>query len=169
MGCHCLLQCVKVKSESDVAQSCPTLSNPMDCSLLVSMNSLGKNTGVGCYSPENLPDPGIKPRSPMMQAGSLLSEPARKPIFMVSYLIFLRKIDPLIKIPVQNDSPHQGVQASLMGKIFLSLLSIYGTLFLHSYCNRMPYIIVKYLSCLLNFVITLEENHVIYFCFFTPV
>ena len=160
---------MKVKSESDLAQSCPTLSNPMDCSLLVSMNSLGKNTGVGCYSPENLPDPGIKPRSPMMQAGSLLSEPARKPIFMVSYLIFLRKIDPLIKIPVQNDSPHQGVQASLMGKIFLSLLSIYGTLFLHSYCNTMPYIIVKYLSCLLNFVITLEENHVIYFCFFTPV
>ena len=31
--CHCLLQCRKVKSESDVTQSCPTLSNPMDCSL----------------------------------------------------------------------------------------------------------------------------------------
>ena len=27
------LQCMKVKSESEVAQSCPTLSNPMDCSL----------------------------------------------------------------------------------------------------------------------------------------
>ena len=33
MGCHFLLQCMKVKSESGVAQSCPTLSNPMDCSL----------------------------------------------------------------------------------------------------------------------------------------
>ena len=32
VGCHFLLQCVKVKSESEVAQSCPTLSNPMDCS-----------------------------------------------------------------------------------------------------------------------------------------
>ena len=32
-GCHFLLQCMKVKSESEVAQSCPTLSNPMDCSL----------------------------------------------------------------------------------------------------------------------------------------
>ena len=32
-GCHFLLQCRKVKSESEVAQSCPTLSNPMDCSL----------------------------------------------------------------------------------------------------------------------------------------
>ena len=33
VGCHFLLQCVKVKSESEVAQSCPTLSDPMDCSL----------------------------------------------------------------------------------------------------------------------------------------
>ena len=31
--CHFLLQCMKVKSESEVAQSCPTPSNPMDCSL----------------------------------------------------------------------------------------------------------------------------------------
>ena len=33
VGCHFLLQCLKVKSESEVAQSCPTLSDPMDCSL----------------------------------------------------------------------------------------------------------------------------------------
>ena len=33
VGCHCRLQCMKVKSESEVAQSCPTLSDPMDCSL----------------------------------------------------------------------------------------------------------------------------------------
>ena len=32
VGCHFLLQCMKVKSESEVAQSCPTLSNPMDYS-----------------------------------------------------------------------------------------------------------------------------------------
>ena len=32
VGCHFLLQCMKVKSESDVAQSCLTLSDPMDCS-----------------------------------------------------------------------------------------------------------------------------------------
>ena len=31
--CHFLLQCMKVKSESEVAQLCPTLSDPMDCSL----------------------------------------------------------------------------------------------------------------------------------------
>ena len=33
VGCHFLLQRMKVKSESEVAQSCPTLSDPMDCSL----------------------------------------------------------------------------------------------------------------------------------------
>ena len=33
VGCHFLLQCMKVKSESELAQSCPTLCNPMDCSL----------------------------------------------------------------------------------------------------------------------------------------
>ena len=33
MGCHFLLQWMKVKSESQVAQSCPTLSNATDCSL----------------------------------------------------------------------------------------------------------------------------------------
>ena len=33
VSCHFLLQCMKVKSESEVAQSGPTLSDPMDCSL----------------------------------------------------------------------------------------------------------------------------------------
>ena len=33
VGCHFLLQCLKVKSESEVAQSCPTVRDPMDCSL----------------------------------------------------------------------------------------------------------------------------------------
>ena len=33
VGCHFLLQCMKVKSEREVAQWCPTPSDPMDCSL----------------------------------------------------------------------------------------------------------------------------------------
>ena len=33
VGCHFLLQCMKVKSESEVAQSCPTLCDRVDCSL----------------------------------------------------------------------------------------------------------------------------------------
>ena len=34
VGCHFLLQCMKVKRESEVAQSCLTLLDPIDCSLL---------------------------------------------------------------------------------------------------------------------------------------
>ena len=34
VGCHFLLQCINVKSESEVFQSCPTHHDPMDCSLL---------------------------------------------------------------------------------------------------------------------------------------
>ena len=33
MGCHFILQCTKVKNENEVAQSCLTLCDPMDCSL----------------------------------------------------------------------------------------------------------------------------------------
>ena len=32
VGCHFSLRCMKVKSESEVAQSCPTLRDPLDCS-----------------------------------------------------------------------------------------------------------------------------------------
>ena len=52
VGCHFLLQCVKVKSESEVAQLCPTLSDPMDYSLPgSSVHGIfqAKSTGVGCH------------------------------------------------------------------------------------------------------------------------
>ena len=49
VGCHFLLQYMKVKSESEVAQSCPTLSYPMDCRLLCPWDFSGKSTGVGCH------------------------------------------------------------------------------------------------------------------------
>ena len=52
--CHFLLQCLKMKSESEVAQSCLTLSNPMDCTqpirLLHPWDFPGKSTGVGCHA-----------------------------------------------------------------------------------------------------------------------
>ena len=52
LGCHFLLQCMKVKSESEVVQWCLTLSDPMDWSLPGSSargDFLGKSTGVGCH------------------------------------------------------------------------------------------------------------------------
>ena len=52
VSCHFLLQCMKVKSESEVTQSCPTLSNPRDCKptrLLRPWDFPGKSTGMGCH------------------------------------------------------------------------------------------------------------------------
>ena len=48
VSCHFLLQCMKVKSEREIAQLCLTLSDPMDCSPPGSSVFPGKNTGVGC-------------------------------------------------------------------------------------------------------------------------
>ena len=49
----------------------------MDC---IVQNSSGQNTGVGSLSilPGDLPNPGIKPRSPTLQADSLPTEPPGK-------------------------------------------------------------------------------------------
>ena len=52
VGCHFLLQWMKVKNEREVAQSCPTLSDPMDYSLpgsSIPWDFPGKSTGVGCH------------------------------------------------------------------------------------------------------------------------
>ena len=62
VGCHFLLQRMKVKSESEVAQSCPTLRNPMDCSLPGSSvygifqapPSMGFSSGVPLPSPQKI-------------------------------------------------------------------------------------------------------------------
>ena len=79
VGCHFLLQCMKVKSESEVAQSCPTLCDPMDCSLPgSSVHGFSRQeywSGVPSPSPGDLPDPGIEPRSPALEADALTSEP----------------------------------------------------------------------------------------------
>ena len=62
-----------------VAQLCPTLWEPTR--LLCPWNSPSKNSGVGSHSflRGNLPNSGIKPRSPALQGNSLPSEPPGKP------------------------------------------------------------------------------------------
>ena len=62
------------EKESEVAQPCPTLCVPMDCMqptrLLRPWDFPGKSTGVGCHSLlGDLPNPGVKSRSPTLQAG----------------------------------------------------------------------------------------------------
>ena len=72
-----------VKSESEVAQSCPALCDPMDCShqALPSMEFSRQEyrSGLSFPSPGDLPDPGMEPRSPALKADSLPSEPPGKP------------------------------------------------------------------------------------------
>ena len=51
VGCHFLLQCMKVKSESEDSQSYPTLSDPMDCSLPISMGFSKQEYQSGVPSP----------------------------------------------------------------------------------------------------------------------
>ena len=67
-----------------VALSCPALCDPMECSLpgpSVHGGSPDKNTGVGYHAlpSGDLPNPGIEPRSPTLQADPLLSKPPGKP------------------------------------------------------------------------------------------
>ena len=59
--------------KGEVTQSCPTLCNPVDCSLPgFSIH------GLPFPSPGDLPDPGIKPGSPTLEADALTSEPPGK-------------------------------------------------------------------------------------------
>ena len=76
-------------SESEVPQSCPTLCDPVDCSLPGSSAyqaplSMGFSrqeywSGLPFPSPGDLPNPGLKPGSPALQADALTSEPPGKP------------------------------------------------------------------------------------------
>ena len=68
-----------MKKESEVAQSCPTLCDHMDCSppgsSVHGILQARILEWVAISSPGDLPDPGIEPRSPALQADTLTSEP----------------------------------------------------------------------------------------------
>ena len=74
---RCLLLRRKCQSHSVMSDS---LTWAVACQVLCPWNSPGKNTGVGSCSllQGNLPNPGIKPRSPILQVDSLPSEPPGK-------------------------------------------------------------------------------------------
>ena len=69
--------------KSEVTQSCLTLCHPVDCSLPgCSVHGIPQQEywdGLTFPSPGDLPDPGIEPGSPALQADALLSEPPGKP------------------------------------------------------------------------------------------
>ena len=74
---------INYESESEVCQLCLTLCDLMDCSPPgSSIHGLSRQeywSVLPFPSPGDLPDPGIKPRSPALEADALTSEPPRKP------------------------------------------------------------------------------------------
>ena len=87
-----------------VAQWCSTLCNPLNCSLTdSSVHEIlqEKNTEVGFSSPGDLPDPGIKPRSPALLADSSVSEPSGKPLNHLS-ITYNIKLKLYKQLPVWN-------------------------------------------------------------------
>ena len=91
MGCPCyfildllvLIPALRLEvKRSEVTQSCPTPYDPRDCSLFLSMEFSRQEywCGLPFPFPWDLPDPGIKPGSPALQAVALPSEPPGKPL-----------------------------------------------------------------------------------------
>ena len=71
------------ESESEVPQSCLTLCDPMDAHrgpLSMGFSRQEYWSGLPFPSPRDLPDPGIEPRSPTLQADALTSELPGKPL-----------------------------------------------------------------------------------------
>ena len=80
----CLITQTRIFGGGLVAKWCPTLETPLTVACQVPL-FLGFSrqeywSGLLFHSPEDLPDPGIKPRSPALQADSLPSEPLGNPI-----------------------------------------------------------------------------------------
>ena len=82
VGCHFLLQCRTVKSESEVTQSCPTPSDPMDCSppdpSVHGTSQAGIPEGLAMSSSKDVPNTWIEHRSPALQEPP--TEPPGKPL-----------------------------------------------------------------------------------------
>ena len=87
-----------MESESEVAQSCPTLCDPWTVAHQAPP-SMGFSrqeywSGLPFPAPGDLPDPGIEPRSPTLQADALTSAPPGKPLNT--------RIPSLRKPPIEN-------------------------------------------------------------------
>ena len=73
--------CFFGESESEIAQSCPTLWHLMDAYQAPPSMGFSRQdswSGLPFPSPSDLPDPGIESRSPGLQGDTLLSEPLGK-------------------------------------------------------------------------------------------
>ena len=81
--CLCVCVCVRARARAMWLQSYPTLCDPVDCSSpSFSIHGIFQARileWVAILSPGDLPNPGVEPGSPTLQADSLPSEPPGKP------------------------------------------------------------------------------------------
>ena len=80
---------LELPASISVAKSCPTLCHPMDYSLLgSSIHGIIRQeywSGLLFPPPGNLPDPGIKPRSPALVGGFFTTKPPEKPLVYINW------------------------------------------------------------------------------------
>ena len=103
---------------SEVAQFCLTLCGPMDCSLSGS-SSMGFSrqecySGLPLPSPRDLPDPGIEPWSPTLQADTLPSEPPGKALILVGGLVAKSNSCDPMDCSLPGSSVHKILQARIL-------------------------------------------------------
>ena len=140
VGCHFLLQCMQVKSESEVAQLCPTPSDIMDCSLHP-WNFPGKSTGVGCHcllasckglhnnqifsSTQNHPTTLLGPEQHFTHH-DVLHGPEGLPQFLENYAFYsagpkleFLALDPWPRAPEKQDQTQAGKGSRVHGRAHL--------------------------------------------------
>ena len=107
-----LLKCCTEKwRKMLVAQSCPTVCNPMDqAPLSIEFSRQEYWSGLPFPSPGDLPDPGIEPRSPALQADSLLSSYQGSPFNTSANLENLAMATGLEKISFRSNPKEEQCQ-----------------------------------------------------------
>ena len=93
-------------------QSCLTLCDHMD-------NFPGQNIGVGSLSsPGDLPNPGIKPRSPTLQADSLPAEPQGKPkVYVAAAAAKSLQLCPTLRDPMDCSLPGSSTHGIFQARV----------------------------------------------------
>ena len=111
VGCHFLLQCMKVKSESEVAQQCPTLCDPMDC-------SAPGSSIHGIFQARVLEWVAIAQSCPIL--GDTMDVTCQAPLFMG---ILRQEYQSELPCPPQGDLPYPGIKPRSVALGADSLLS----------------------------------------------
>ena len=121
VGCHCLLQCRKVKSESEVTESCPTLSNPMDCgppgSSIHGIFQARVLEWVAISFSRGSSPPRDRTQVSALQTDALPSEPPGKPYMQLAAAAKSLQSCPTLCDPIDSNPPGSPVPGILQARI----------------------------------------------------